>query len=89
MVEAGKTTDEIKMILHNILGICGWLMYLPFYILNIHDTFPVKAEYKSRHHDALGILGLKFMRLRFDTDYMPNSAGAVKIHALLNSLLKG
>jgi len=89
MVEAGKTTDEIANILRNMVGICGWFMYLPFYILNIQDTaFPVDAEYKSRHHDALGILGLKFMRLGFDTDYMPDTAGAVEIRALFNSLLK-
>jgi hypothetical protein len=89
MAEAGKTAGEIATILRTIVGMCGWFMYLPFYILNIQDTaFPVDAEYKSRHHDALGVLGLKFMRLGFDTDYVPESTGAAVIRELFDSLLK-
>jgi len=88
MVDAGKTTKEMANILRNIVGNCGWFMYLPFYILNVHDTFPVDAEYKSRHHDALGILGLKMMRLAYDTDYIPDSSGAVEIRGLFDSLRK-
>jgi hypothetical protein len=88
MVEAGRTVKEMANILRNIVGTCGMVLYLPYYILCAHDTFfPVDAENKSRHHDALGIIGLNLMRLAYDTDYIPNSAGADEIRRLFDSLL--
>ena len=86
MVEAGKTTVEMANILRNVVGTCGHILYMPYYVLHVHDTFPVDAENKSRHHDALGILGLKLMCLAYDPDY--NSAGAVDIRRLFDSLRK-
>jgi hypothetical protein len=50
--------------------------------MGVHDTFPVDAENKSRHHHALGVLGLKFMRLSSD------SAGPVEIRGLFDTLQK-
>ena len=88
MVEAGKTTEDMAKILRNIVGTCGMFMYLAFYILGVHDTFPVDAENKSRHRHALGVLGLKFMRLSHDTDNFPDSAGPVEIRGLFNALRK-
>ena len=61
MVEAGKTTEDMAKILRSIVGTCGMFMY--FYIMGVHDTFPVDAKNKSRHHHALGVLGLKFVQL--------------------------
>jgi hypothetical protein len=88
MVEAGKTTEEMANILRNIVGTCGMFMYLVYYILRIQDTAPVDAENKSRHHDAQGILGLKFMCLAFGTDYVSDSATAAEIRAQFDSFLK-
>ena len=86
MVEAGKTAKEMANVLRNIVGTCGMFLYLPYYMLYVHDTFPVDAENKSRHHDALGILGLKLMRIAYDTDYIPDSTGADEIRGLFDSL---
>jgi len=36
---------------------CGHVLCMPYYILHHHETFPVDAENKSLHHDALGIHG--------------------------------
>ena len=88
MVEAGKTTEEMANILRNIVGTCGMFMYFVFYIAKVQDTAPVDAENKSRHHDAQGILGLKFMCLAFGTDYVSYSATAAEIRAQFDSLLK-
>ena len=63
MVEAGKTTEEMANILRNVVGTCGHILYMPYYVLHVHNTFPVDAGNKSRHYDALGILGLKLMCL--------------------------
>jgi hypothetical protein len=64
---------------HHIACICGWFIYLPFHILNVHATFPDDAKYKSCHHNDLGILGLLFMHLAFHADYIPDSAGVIEI----------
>ena len=87
MVEAGKSPTEMAYILCNIVGWCGLYMYLAFYVLNVQDTFPIESvENKRQHRDAVGILGLKLMRLSYDTYFVPESIGMVEICELFDSM---
>jgi hypothetical protein len=86
MVEAGKTTKEMAKIMRNIVGTCGMFLYLPYYILHVPHHAPVDAQDKERHYDSIGILGLKLMRLGFDTNYVPGSTGEAEIRAQFDSL---
>ncbi len=89
MAEAGKTPEELASILRHIAGWCGWFQYLAFYILNVQDSFPVGPDTnRSRHHDALGVLGLKLMRLAYDTDYAPISTGPDEMREKMFSLVE-
>lgn len=86
MVEAGKTTKEMAKIMRNIVGTLGMFEYLAYYILRVPHYAPVDAQDKERHYDSVGILGLKLMRLGFDTDYVPESTGVAEIRAEFDSL---
>ncbi len=88
MAEAGKTTKEMANIIRNIVGTCGMWMYFIFYVVKVQDNAPVDAENKSRHHDAQGILGLRFMCLAYGAAYVTDSATAPEIRAQFDSLLK-
>ena len=62
-------------------------MFLALYILNVHDAFPIKSvESKRRHRDAVGILGLKFMRLAYDTGFAPNFLVMLENRELFDSM---
>ena len=88
MAEAGKSEEEIAAILRNIVGWCGWFHYLVFYILKaMVEHFPVESEEKrGQVVDALGILGLKLLRLSYDTDYLAASADVDEVRKVFNSL---
>ena len=89
MKDSGKTEDELAAILRNIIGWSGWFQYLAFYMLGVQmEFFPVETEEKTgRMKDAVGLLGLKFLRLSYDTDYLPASAGIDEIRKMFNTLL--
>ena len=89
MKDSGKTEDELAAILRNIIGWSGWFQYLAFYMLGVQmEFFPVETEEKTgRMKDAVGLLGLKFLRLSYDTDYLPADAGIDEIRKMFNTLL--
>ena len=87
MVKAGKTTDEQAKILRNVVGTCGMFIFIVFYVIEAQiSVAPVDTEHKAWHRDTNGLLGLKLMRLGFDTDAYPISTGYVEIRELFNSL---
>ena len=87
MVEAGKDPDDMADILRGIIGWCGAYMFLGLYILNVQDAFPIESvENKRRHRDAVGILGLKLMRLAYDTGFAPDFMGMLEIRELFDSM---
>ncbi len=88
MVDAGKTPEDVAAILRNAVGWCGWFQYLAFYVLNLLDSFPAEFEEKSFLKDALGVVGLKFMRLSYDTDHVTASTGAGEIRNMFDVLWK-
>ena len=90
MKEAGKKTpNEMASILRNIAGWCGWFQYMAFYVQRVFDTFPVDDDVnKCRVQDAMGILGLKLMRLAYDTDYVPAPADVNEIREVFDSLVE-
>ena len=80
MTEAGKTEQEVAHIVRNIARWCGWFQYLAFHILNVQDLFPVESQKSKDYiHDAVGVLGLKLMRLSYDTDYVAASTPAGEV----------
>lgn len=88
MTEAGKTPMEMASILRNIAGTLGSFIYLPFYILKVQDFFPVETDADKVYvWDAVGILGLKLMRLAYDADYFPASSGMDEIRDGMMNLL--
>ncbi|KAL9186324.1 hypothetical protein ACHAXT_005562 [Thalassiosira profunda] len=88
MEKAGKTPEEVSFVVRNIVGWCGWFQYLAFYILNCQgDLFPVENEESvPLLRDAVGVLGLKYLRLSYDTEYVPASTGVDEIRRLFDSL---
>mmetsp|Transcript_1950 Transcript_1950/g.4587 ORF Transcript_1950/g.4587 Transcript_1950/m.4587 type:complete len:513 (+) Transcript_1950:316-1854(+) len=87
MVEAGKTPEDMAAILREIAGWCGWGQYTCNYVLSMLDFFPMGCEESKRYlRDALGVLGLKLMRLSYDTEYVPVSTGVEEIRMKFNSL---
>ena len=90
MAEAGKSSEEVAAILRNVIGWSGWFQYLAFYILNVQmESFPCETEEKiGRLRDANGILGLKFLQLSYDTDYLSASAGIDDIRKKFDSLIE-
>jgi len=90
MAEAGKSSEEVAAILRNVIGWSGWFQYLAFYMLNVQmESFPVETEEKiGRLRDANGILGLKFLQLSYDTDYLSASAGIDDIRKKFDSLIE-
>ena len=62
-------------------------MYLPFYILDVQMvSYPIEEGKKDRLKDAVGILGLKFMQLSYDTDYLSDNASVDEIRKLFDKL---
>jgi hypothetical protein len=87
MVKAGKTAEEQAKILRNVVGTCGMFIYEVFYVIEAQiSNAPVDTEHKAWHRDTNGILGLKLMRLGFDTDAYPVSTGYIEIRELFDSL---
>ncbi|KAL7548064.1 hypothetical protein ACHAWF_011352 [Thalassiosira exigua] len=87
MFEAGKSREEVTAILRNIYGWAGWFSYGVFYVLDCQTTFPVESdEQKVYVRDSIGVLGLKLLRLSFDTDYIPTSASLEEVQKIFNLL---
>ena len=90
MMEAGKTAAELADILCNLIGWCGWFQYGVFYVQNVMvDFFPTETEENKKHaHDAMGILGLKLIRLSFDTEYIATSTSSKMMRNFFSSFLE-
>jgi len=90
MMDGGKTTAELADILCNIIGWCGWFQYGVFYVQNVMvDFFPVETEgNKKQVHDAVGMLGLKLIRLSFDTEYIATWISSKMMRNFFSSFLE-
>lgn len=89
MAEAGSSSEELASILRVIAGTCGNFMYLVFYKVRCQDFFPVENSVDKEYlFDAIGVLGWKFMRLGFDTDFAPASSGMDDIRKTMFELLE-
>ena len=87
MTEAGKTEQEVAHIVRNIARWCGWFQYLAFHILNVQDLFPVESQKSKDYiHDAVGVLGLKLMRLSYDADYVAASTPSGEVQKIFDEL---
>ena len=90
MMDDGKTTAELADILRNIIGWCGWFQYGVFYVQNVMvDFFPVETDENKKYvYDAVGILGLKLIRLSFDTEYIATSISSKMMRNFFSSFLE-
>jgi len=89
MARAGKSPEEVASILRNIAGWCGWFQYLAFYVLNVQDNVPVDSdENRARVRDAMGVLGLKLMRLSYGAEHVTALTGLDDIRRSIRSLLE-
>lgn len=90
MSESGKSEDELAYIYRNMIGWVGFVQYVIFYFMKIQlDAFGVESEVlQSYVRDAMGILGLKCMRLSYDTDYVAASTGLPELKLLFKNLIE-
>ena len=89
MKETGKTPVELASILRNIAGWTGWFQFMAFYVQGAFLLFPVNDDKnKNRVQDAMGVLGLKLMRLAYDTDYVSAHACVYDIRKVFNSFIE-
>ena len=90
MMDNGKTTAELADILRNIIGWCGWFQYGVFHVQNVMvDFFPAETDENKKYvHDAVGILGLKLIRLSFDTEYIATSISSKMMRNFFSSFLE-
>jgi len=90
MADAGNTPSELAAILRTGVGWTGWFMFLIFYILGFMTEFlPVESEVsKDRVIDSMGVLGMKLLRVGYDTNYIPESASVDEIRKVFNSLVE-
>lgn len=88
----GKTPSEMARIHRNIVGYCGWFMYIAFYILQAQvEFFPIEStsgEQLDEMIDSMGILGLKFIRFGFDRDYRSVLVTTDELQSHYKSLIK-
>lgn len=78
MAEAGKSQEELAAILRNIIGWSGCFQYAGFYMMGLQNHFPVDSEEdKGLVKDALGLLGMKFLRLAFHDGEGVNASTAL------------
>jgi len=90
MSEAGKTPEEVASIIRNVTGWAGWFQFLAFYYLDVQMVeFPCEgAGDKQYVKDAMGVLGLKLLRLSYDTDYFPTGATTEQVKKMFLSLVE-
>lgn len=90
MSEAGKTPEEVSSIIRNLCGWTGWFQFLAFYHLDVQNNFfPCETEYERKYvQNAMGVLGLKLLRLSYDTDYFPEGATTEQVKKMFLSLVE-
>jgi hypothetical protein len=89
MIVARKTPIEMARVLRNIAGTCGNFMFVAFYMLHVQDSFPVESSSDKEYLlDAIGILGLKLMRLAYDIDNTSACSGMDEIRSTMINLLE-
>eukprot|EP01083_Nonionella_stella_P234795 826244_1 len=90
MADAWNTPSELAAILRTGVGWTGWFMYLIFYGLRAQTEFlPVESEVsRDRVRDSMGVLGMKLLRIGYDTDYIPESASVSDIRKVFDSLIE-
>eukprot|EP00986_Skeletonema_menzelii_P017659 scaffold20957_cov144-Skeletonema_menzelii.AAC.4 len=90
MSEAGKTPEEVASIMRNVTGWAGWFMFLAFYYLGVQLVdFPCESEHDKNYvKDAMGVLGLKLLRLSYDTDYFPEGVTTEQVKKMFLSLVE-
>lgn len=99
MEEDEKNPAEIAGIL-NIFGWCGWFQYGVFYVQTftefvsanlqiMTDYYPVQSDKNTEYvRDAVGIFGLKLIRLFFDTEYYATLTSTKDSRCVFTSLLE-
>ena len=90
MSEAGKTPEEVASIMRNVTGWAGWFQFLAFYYLDVQMVdFPCENENDKQYvKDAMGVLGLKLLRLSYDTDYFPEGVTTEQVKKMFLSLVE-
>lgn len=70
LVREGDKDDQfLSRTFQNIIAWCAWFMFQVYYVLDITSYLPVENEDdKKKVWDAIGVTGLKLMKLGFDTD---------------------
>lgn len=90
MTESGKSEEELAYIYRNTIGWIGWAQFVVFYFMKIqNDAFGVEsAELQDYMRDVMGLLGLKFMRLAYDKDYIPASTSFLELKKIFINLIE-
>ena len=90
MSESGKSPEDVASIIRNVTGWTGWFQFLAFYFLDVQMVdFPCETEHDRNYvKDAMGVLGLKLLRLSYDTDYFPEGATTEQVKKMFLSLVK-
>lgn len=90
MSEAGKTPEEVASIIRNAAGWAGYFQLCCFYRLGLQIVdFPCETEHDRKYvRDAMGVLGLKLLRLSYDTDYFPEGATIEQVKKMFLSLVE-
>ena len=90
MSEKGKTPEEVSSIIRNVTGWAGQFQFLAFYYLDLQMVdFPCETEHDRKYvKDAMGVLGLKLLRLSYDTDYFPVGATTEQVKNMFLSLVE-
>mmetsp|Transcript_32651 Transcript_32651/g.49252 ORF Transcript_32651/g.49252 Transcript_32651/m.49252 type:complete len:479 (-) Transcript_32651:210-1646(-) len=90
MAESGKSEDELAYIYRNSIGWIGWAQYVVFYFMKIQlDAFGVESEELQNYmRDAMGLLGLKLMRLSYDKDYVAAATSLSELKSMFTNLIE-
>lgn len=90
MAKSGKSDGELAYIYRNSIGWIGWAQYVVFYFMKIQlDAFGVESEELQNYmRDTLGLLGLKLMRLSYDTDYVAASTSLPELQSMFRNLIE-
>ena len=89
-MSSGRTAKEMTSMYKRCFGWAGLFMVGVFYL---SDGFigeaPGAENKKSREYirDAMGVLGLKLMRVCYDTEYVPESTSLAELTLLFNALV--
>ena len=90
MSKTGKSDAELAYIYRNTIGWVGFCQYVCFYFLKIQlDAFGVESEELQNYvHDAMGVMGLKFMRVSYDTEYVAPSTSLQDLKLLFKNMIE-